>query len=81
MRTEPISREIHSPLQDPPSDVQLLMHAAWLVAGVAIALAGCTAADEADLHATPGADAQNVNVAHLTPQTKDAGGNVQDMTY
>ena len=80
MRTEPISREIHSQLQEPPSDIQLLMHAAWLLAGVAIALAGCTATDEANLHATPANDASQ-NVAHLTPQTKESGGNVQDMTY
>jgi hypothetical protein len=79
MRTDPISCEIHA-VQDPPTDIQLLMHAAWLLAGVAIALAGCTAADEADLHATPPLDAKT-NVAHMTPQTKDPGGNVQDMTY
>ena len=82
MRTEPICREIHAGPQDPPSDIQLLMHAAWLLAGVAIALAGCNVTDEADLHAAPGAEQNaNVNVAHLAPQTKDSSGNVQDMTY
>jgi hypothetical protein len=81
MRTEPISREIHSGLQDPPSDIQMLMHAAWLLAGVAIALAGCTAADEADLHAAPSRIEANQNVARFAPQTQDSGGNVQDMTY
>lgn len=80
MRTEPICRDIQAGLHEPPTDIQMVMHAAWLLAGVAIALAGCTVADESDIHAAPVSD-PNVNVAHLTPQTKDAAGNVQDLTY
>jgi hypothetical protein len=80
MRTEPISRELQAGLHEPPTDIQLLMHAAWLLAGVAIALAGCTAADETAVRTAKAADA-NENVAHMTPQTKESGGNVQDMTY
>jgi uncharacterized membrane protein len=83
MRTESITREIQAGVREPASDIQLLMHGAWLVAGIAIALAsaGCTVADEADLHASPAPGSANVNVAHMTPQAKDPGGNVQDLTY
>ena len=78
MRTEPISRELQAGLHEPPTDIQMLMHAAWLLAGVAIALAGCTSSDAA-VQAKPAQ--ANENVAHLAPQAKDAGGNVQDLTY
>ena len=65
----------------PYSDIQLLMQAATLMAGIAIALAstGCNVRDEADLHAAPAE--LNTNVAHATPQEGATQGNVQDMTY
>lgn len=78
MRTEPLHREIQSGFDEPATDIQLLMHAAWLLAGVAIALAACTTADEA-AHAAP-ADA-NQNVARTAPQAQATSGNVQDLTY
>ena len=74
MRTESLSREIHAGPQEPPNDIQLLMHSAWLLAGIAIALAACTASDAAPPE-------PNKNVAHLTPQTTADNGNVQDLTY
>jgi hypothetical protein len=78
MRTEPLSREIQSGFDEPATDIQLLMHAAWLLAGVAIALAACTTADES-INAAP-ADA-NKNVARAAPQASATSGNVQDLTY
>jgi hypothetical protein len=78
MRTEPLSREIQSGFDEPPTDIQLLMHGAWLVAGIAISLAACTTADES-VHAAPvGA---NQNVARAAPQASATSGNVQDLTY
>ena len=62
---------------DPPTDLQIMIHTAWLLAGVAIALAACTAADEAQLHQVP----PEQNVAHLAPQANATSGNVDDMTY
>lgn len=79
MRPEPLPREIQAGAHEPPSDIQMLMHGAWLLAGIAITLAACTAADEADLHAVPAGP--NVAVAHLAPQADAPSGNVQDMTY
>jgi hypothetical protein len=81
MRHDPLPREIEAGTLEPPSDVQLLMHAAWLLAGVAIALAAsaCTVADEADLHAAK--PDPNQNVAHAQPSTTATSGNVQDMTF
>ncbi len=80
MRTEPISRELMAGSFEAPSDIEMLMHAAWLLAGVAIALAaaGCTVADEARMRAL---QPQNENVAHATPSTTADSGNVQDLTY
>jgi len=60
-------------------DIQLLVHAAWLLAGMAIALAGCTVSDEADLHAQAREPARNI--AHAPPQPGTASGNVEDLTY
>jgi len=79
MRTEPISREIEAGAFEPPSEVQMMMHAAWLLAGVAIALAaaGCTGADAAKVAPTN----PNENVAHAKPATNASEGNVQDLTY
>lgn len=80
MRTEPISRELMAGPFEPPTDIELVMHTAWLVAGVAIALAasGCTVADEAKVRAL---EPQNENVAHTAPSATATGGNVEDLTY
>jgi hypothetical protein len=79
MRTQPLPREIIAGMNEPPSDIQMIVHTAWLIAGIAIALAACTAVDEADLHAKPAP--QNENVARVAPQLGAIQGNVQDMTY
>jgi hypothetical protein len=81
MRHDPLPREIEAGAFEPPTDIQLLMHTAWLLAGVAIALAAsaCTVADEAQLHAAPPEPHQNV--AHAKPSTTAGNGNVEDMTY
>ncbi|MGE5093520.1 MAG: hypothetical protein ACM3SO_00170 [Betaproteobacteria bacterium] len=64
---------------DPPTDVQMIVHGAWLLAGIAIAVAGCSVADESQLHqAQP---EPNTSVAHLQPQANATSGNVDDMTY
>jgi hypothetical protein len=55
----------------------MLVHSAWLLAGIAIMLAACSAADDAALRAAPEA----TNIAHATPQPNAASGNVQDLTY
>jgi hypothetical protein len=80
MRTPPLPRfEIATRDIDPPTDVQMMVHSAWLLAGIAIALAGCTVADEADLHRA--APDTNTTVAHLAPQANAKSGNVEDLTY
>lgn len=80
MKTESLPRELIA-LDEPPTDIQLLMQAATLAAGIAIALAsmGCNVADEADLHASPAEPA--TNVARAAPQEGATQGNVQDLTY
>jgi hypothetical protein len=80
MRTEPLNRELTAG-EEAPNDIQLMMQATTLLAGIAIAIAmmGCDVSDEADLHAAPAE--QNTNVAHATPQEGATQGNVQDMTY
>lgn len=80
MRTEPISRELMAGPFEPPTDIEMVMHAAWLLAGVAIALAasGCTLADEAKMHTL---QPQNENVAHAAPSATAASSNVEDLTY
>ena len=60
-------------------DIRLLVHAAWLLAGMAIALAGCSVSDEADLHAQAPNPGQNI--AHAAPQPTAVSGNVEDLTY
>ena len=65
--------------QVPPNDIQMMVHSAWLLAGIAIAVAGCSVADEANLHQVP-AD-PNTNVAHMQPAPTAQSGNVQDLTY
>jgi hypothetical protein len=62
-----------------PNDIQMMVHGAWLLAGIAIALAGCTVADEASLHDVPANP--NTNVAHMQPAPNAQSGNVQDLTY
>ena len=81
MRYEPIHPEMHDGAREQASDIQLLMQAATLLAGVAIAMAsaGCNVADEADLHASQ--PSANANVARAEPQKTAASGNVQDLTY
>jgi len=81
MRHEAISREMMAGPVEPPNDIELIMHAAWLLAGVAIALAasGCTASDESQLQARP--EAQNQMIAHAKPSPTSSSGNVEDMTY
>lgn len=64
---------------EPASDIQMLVHSAWLLAGIAIALAACSVADESQLHQV--APDTNTSVAHLEPQANASTGNVQDMTY
>jgi hypothetical protein len=71
--------EIGAVLIDPPTDLQLILHSSWLLAGIAIALAACTVADESKLHQVP--PDTNASVAHLAPQGNATSGNVQDMTY
>jgi hypothetical protein len=80
MRTESMPREMEAGVCEPPNDIQMLMHGAWLLAGVAIAIAAtaCTVADESQLHAAP---PQNENVAHAPSSPTATSGNVQDMTY
>jgi hypothetical protein len=72
-----MTREIQAGAFDPPSDIEMVMHAAWLLAGVAIALAaaGCTGSEAAN-PAPP-----NANVAHAKPASSATDGNVQDLTY
>jgi hypothetical protein len=82
MRTDPLPSLEQIPVAHAAShgcDIQLLVHAAWLLAGMAIALAGCSVSDEADLHAQAPNPAQNI--AHAPPQPGAASGNVEDLTY
>ena len=81
MRHEPISFELHAGERETASDVQMLVQASVLVAGIVIAMgmSGCSVADEADLHAA--APEANQNVAHAQPAPTASAGNVQDLTY
>lgn len=64
-------------VREVPTDIQMMIHTAWLLAGIAIALAACTSTDESRLHAAPAEQ----NVAHMAPSANATSGNVQDMTY
>jgi len=82
MRTDPLPSLEQIPAANAVThgcDIQLLVHAAWLLAGMAIALAGCSVSDEADLHAQAREPARNI--AHAPPQPGAASGNVEDLTY
>jgi hypothetical protein len=82
MRTEPLPPIDQIPFAEAVehhTDIQLLVHASWLLAGMAIALAGCTVADEADVHGSVPDKA--AAIAHAQPQPNAASGNVQDLTY
>ncbi|HET7401485.1 MAG TPA: hypothetical protein VFJ62_06875 [Usitatibacter sp.] len=82
MRTDPLPSPDQIPLAHAAAhgcDIQLLVHAAWLLAGMAIAIAGCSVSDEADLHAQRADPGRNI--AHAPPQPNATTGNVEDLTY
>ncbi|HET7401793.1 MAG TPA: hypothetical protein VFJ62_08435 [Usitatibacter sp.] len=82
MRTDPLPSLDQIPVAHATAhgcDIQLLVHAAWLLAGMAIALAGCSVSDEADLHTQ--APNAGQNIAHAPPQPGATSGNVEDLTY
>jgi hypothetical protein len=82
VRTEPLPSVDQIPfVQAVPqhTELRLIVHASWLLAGMAIALAACTVADESDLHAQ--APSHMKNLAHAEPQPNAPTGNVQDLTY
>ena len=84
MRTEPLPPIDQLPFAqaiEGHTDVQLMVHASWLLAGIAIALAGCTVADEAEIHGSTADQARSQAVAHAQPQPTAVAGNVQDLTY
>ena len=84
MRTEPLPPIDQLPFAqavEQHTDIQLMVHASWLLAGIAIALAGCTVADEADIHGSAADQARSKAIAHAPPQPSAAAGNVQDLTY
>jgi hypothetical protein len=83
MKTEPLPRDLEVARTNPPDDIQMLVHSAWLLAGIAIALAACTGAPGkgAMPEAKASLGAQKSQGAWPAPAANATSGNVQDMTY
>ena len=84
MTTQPLPRELESAqVLNPPDDIQMLVHSAWLLAGIAIALAACTGTtgNGPMPDAKAAVATEKSQGAWPAPAASATSGNVQDLTY